>query len=148
MDQHERRATADLVHGDARLAELGRLDLEVRTLRLGPAMRQRRQLGNRLERQLAKRRGGHVWSYHGRAMKKFPDFVPPTKVTYLDRGPTLHLRRCTLEAVDDPNQAWVFDKEEVRIGSMDDNDVVLGDDTVSRYHCKITQEDNGYVLVD
>src|SRR5262249_21218566 len=83
-----------------------------------------------------------------RAMKKFPDFVPPTKVTYLDRGPTLHLRRCTLEAVDDPNQAWVFDKEEVRIGSMDDNDVVLGDDTVSRYHCKITQEDNGYVLVD
>ncbi len=83
-----------------------------------------------------------------RAMKKFPDFVPPTKVTYLDRGPTLHLRRCTLESVDDPSQAWSFDKEEVRLGSMEDNDVVLGDDTVSRYHCKITQEDNCYVLVD
>ncbi|HEX7840290.1 MAG TPA: sigma 54-interacting transcriptional regulator [Kofleriaceae bacterium] len=81
-------------------------------------------------------------------MKKFPDFVPPTKVSYLDRGPTLHVRRCMLQSVDDPGQEWSFDKEEVRIGSMEDNDVVLGDDTVSRYHCRITQEDNGYVLLD
>src|SRR5262249_51668114 len=81
-------------------------------------------------------------------MKKFPDFVPPTKVSYLDRGPTLHVRRCMLQAVDDPSLEWIFDKEEIRIGSMDDNDVVLGDDTVSRYHCRITQEDNGYVLLD
>ena len=34
-------------------------------------------------------------------MKKFPDFVPPTKVAYLDARPTLHLRRCILQAVDD-----------------------------------------------
>jgi DNA-binding NtrC family response regulator len=81
-------------------------------------------------------------------MKKFPDFVPPTKVSYLDRGPTLHVRRCMLQAVDDPAQEWTFDKEEIRIGSMEDNDVVLGDDTVSRYHCRIAQEDNGYVLLD
>src|SRR5688572_11238625 len=81
-------------------------------------------------------------------MKKFPDFVPPTKVAYLDRGPTLHLRRCTLASVDDPDQEWSFDREEIRIGSMDDNDVVLRDDTVSRYHCRIVQEDTGYVLVD
>jgi DNA-binding NtrC family response regulator len=81
-------------------------------------------------------------------MKKFPDFVPPTKVSYLDRGPTLHVRRCMLQAVDHPGQEWSFDKEEIRIGSMEDNDVVLGDDTVSRYHCRITQEDNGYVLLD
>ncbi|MCA9674081.1 MAG: sigma 54-dependent Fis family transcriptional regulator, partial [Myxococcales bacterium] len=81
-------------------------------------------------------------------MKKFPDFVPPTKVTYLERGTTLHLRRCTLTSIDDPTQEWTFDKEGVRLGSMDDNDVVLRDDTVSRYHCKIVQEDTGYVLVD
>src|SRR5665647_1324479 len=81
-------------------------------------------------------------------MKKFPDFVPPTKVSYLDRGPTLHLRRCMLQAVDDPTQEWTFDKEEIRIGSMDDNDIVLNDDTVSRYHCRIVQEDTGYVLID
>jgi DNA-binding NtrC family response regulator len=81
-------------------------------------------------------------------MKKFPDFVPPTKVAYLDRGPTLHLRRCMLESVEDPSQTWEFDKEEIRIGSMDDNDVVISDDTVSRYHCRIAQEDTGYVVFD
>ena len=81
-------------------------------------------------------------------MKKFPDFVPPTKVSYLDRGPTLHLRRCILQAADDSSQEWVFDKEEIRIGSMEDNDVVLHDDTVSRYHCKIVQDDTSYILVD
>ena len=82
-------------------------------------------------------------------MKKFPDFVAPTKVSYLvDRGPTLHLRRCILQSVDDPSQEWTFDKEEIRIGSMEDNDIVLADDTVSRYHCRIVQEDTGYVLVD
>jgi transcriptional regulator with GAF, ATPase, and Fis domain len=81
-------------------------------------------------------------------VKKFPDFVPPTKVSYLDRGPTLHLRRCMLQGVDDPTQEWTFDKEEIRIGSMEDNDIVLHDDTVSRYHCKIVQDDTGYVLVD
>jgi pSer/pThr/pTyr-binding forkhead associated (FHA) protein len=81
-------------------------------------------------------------------MKKFPDFVPPTKVAYLDRGPTLHLRKCMLQSVDDPGQEWSFDKEEIRLGSMDDNDIVLSDDTVSRYHCKIVQEDTGYVLID
>jgi DNA-binding NtrC family response regulator len=85
-------------------------------------------------------------------MKKFPDFVPPTKVSYLDRErdrvTTLHLRRCILQSVDDPSQEWTFDKDEIRIGSMEDNDVVLGDDTVSRYHCKITQDDNSYILFD
>jgi DNA-binding NtrC family response regulator len=70
-------------------------------------------------------------------------------VAYLaDRAPTLHLRRCILQGVDDPTQEWSFDKEEIRIGSMEDNDVVLADDTVSRYHCRIVQEDTGYVLVD
>src|SRR5690348_15461870 len=81
-------------------------------------------------------------------MKKFPDFVPPTKVSYLDRGPTLHLRRCMLQVADDPVQEWTFDKEEIRIGSMDDNDIVLSDDTVSRYHCRIIQDDTSYILID
>jgi DNA-binding NtrC family response regulator len=81
-------------------------------------------------------------------MKKFPDFVPPTRVAFLERGPTLHLRTCILQAVDNPEQEWTFDKEEIRIGSMDDNDIVLDDDTVSRYHCKIVQDESSYALVD
>jgi DNA-binding NtrC family response regulator len=86
--------------------------------------------------------------WNARVMKKFPDFVPPTKVAYLDHGATLHLRRCILQAADDPRQEWTFDKEEIRIGSMDDNDIVLNDDTVSRYHCRIVQDDTSYILID
>ena len=52
--------------------------------------------------------------------KKFPDFVPPTKIQYVDRIPTLHLRRCTLALVSDPTQQYRFDKGEIRIGAMDE----------------------------
>ena len=61
--------------------------------------------------------------------------------------PTLHLRRCTLSRPDS-GQEWSFDREEVTIGAMEDNDVVVPDNTVSRYHCRIVQDDSGYVLVD
>ncbi len=78
--------------------------------------------------------------------KKFPDFVPPTKISYVgNKTPTLHLRRCKLQLGD--RQA-AFDKGEITVGGMSDNDVVVQDDTVSRYHCKIVQENSGYVLVD
>ena len=80
--------------------------------------------------------------------KKFPDFVAPTKIHYVDRVPTLHLRKCTLEVVGDANQEYSFDKGEIGLGAMEDNDIVLHDDTVSRHHCKIIQENSGYVLVD
>src|SRR5262245_35852333 len=80
--------------------------------------------------------------------KKFPDFVPPTKIQYVDRVPTLHLRRCTLTTVSQPVKEFEFEKEEIRIGAMEDNDVVLRDETVSRHHCKIIQDESGYVLVD
>src|SRR6202008_1446192 len=63
-------------------------------------------------------------------------------------APTLHLRRCSLQSVDDPTQEWSFDKEEIRIGSMGDNDGVISADPGSRYPCRIAQEDTGYVLVD
>jgi DNA-binding NtrC family response regulator len=82
---------------------------------------------------------------------KFPDFIPPTKVSYLDGKPqSLRLRRCKLVAPDEFGQAkeYTFDKEAVTIGAMEDNDVVVLEDTVSRYHAKIVQEENGYILVD
>ncbi len=31
---------------------------------------------------------------------------------------------------------------------MEDNDLIVNDETVSRYHCKIVQEETGYLLVD
>ncbi len=81
------------------------------------------------------------------APAKFPDFVPPTKIHYAGDRPTLHLRRCTLSPPTG-GQDLHFEKEEITLGAMEDNDVILRDDTVSRYHCKIVQEDTGYVLVD
>jgi DNA-binding NtrC family response regulator len=68
-------------------------------------------------------------------------------MVYAGSAPTLHLRRCTLLRPD-TNQEWAFEREEVSIGAMDDNDVVLPEEAVSRYHCKIVQDDSAYVLVD
>jgi DNA-binding NtrC family response regulator len=82
--------------------------------------------------------------------KKFPDYVAPTKVHYEGaRPPTLHLRRCKLvTTVGGRAREHMFDQGTITIGAMEDNDLVVGDETVSRYHCKIVQEDTGYVLVD
>ncbi len=89
-----------------------------------------------------------------RKKSKFPDFVPPTKIAYATDtkgGPTLHLRRCTLTLLGPdgrPVREYSFEKEEVSVGAMSDNDVVVKDQTASRYHAKIVQENSGYVLVD
>jgi transcriptional regulator with GAF, ATPase, and Fis domain len=78
--------------------------------------------------------------------RKFPDFVPPTKIDYGAKRPTLRLRRCTLTMPG--GEEHDFEQEIIRLGSLDENDIVLHDDTVSRLHCRIVQEDTGYVLVD
>ncbi len=82
--------------------------------------------------------------------RRFPDYVPPTKIAYLDGKPTtIHLRRCSFVTLGQPEQReWVFDHGTVNIGAMDDNHIVLEDDTVSRYHCQILQEEDAYLLKD
>ncbi len=82
--------------------------------------------------------------------RKFPDYIPPTKVHYDGVRPaTVHLRRCRLITTHGGRtKEHVFEKSTVTIGAMEDNDLVVSDDTVSRYHCKIVQEDNAYLLVD
>jgi len=84
------------------------------------------------------------------APKKFPDFVPPTKVQYTGDHTTLRLRKCSIVYRDSQGtpRDRSFESGEIRIGAMEDNDLVLVDETVSRYHCKILQEDTGYVLFD
>jgi DNA-binding NtrC family response regulator len=82
--------------------------------------------------------------------KKFPDYVPPTKVHYDGAKPTtVHLRRCKLVTqVAGRAREHVFDKSTITVGAMEDNDLVVSDDTVSRYHCRIVQEDTAYLLQD
>ena len=82
--------------------------------------------------------------------RKFPDFVPPTQIAYTEDGSTtLHLRKCRLAVERDGQwEEHVFDQAVVTVGAMDDNDLVLPDETVSRYHCRIVQEGNAYVIKD
>jgi transcriptional regulator with GAF, ATPase, and Fis domain len=81
---------------------------------------------------------------------EFDDFVAPTKIHWIGDTPaTIHLRQCKLvTTVAGKPREHGFNQAEITIGSMTDNDLVVSDDTVSRHHCKIVQEDTGYVLVD
>jgi transcriptional regulator with GAF, ATPase, and Fis domain len=82
--------------------------------------------------------------------RRFPDYVAPTKIHYVgERLKEIHLRKCKLSSsLGGRTREHAFDQAEIRIGAMDDNDLVVNDETVSRYHCKIIQEDSSYVLVD
>ncbi|MEE2785762.1 MAG: sigma 54-interacting transcriptional regulator [Myxococcota bacterium] len=82
--------------------------------------------------------------------RKFPSFVPPTQIAYRpDGATTLHLRKCRLAVEKDSKwEEKVFDQAVVTLGSQDDNDIVLNDETVSRNHCRIYQEGSAYVLQD
>ena len=82
--------------------------------------------------------------------KKFPEQIPPTKIFYEGGKPTtLHLRKCKLVTqVASRTREHVFDQGTITIGAMEDNDLVVNDETVSRYHCRIVQEETGYILVD
>ncbi len=82
---------------------------------------------------------------------KFPDQILPTQIHYVDGRPqSLRLRRCKLLVREGEEEREVtFEaKSEIAVGAMDDNDLVLRDETVSRYHCKIIQEGESYVLHD
>jgi transcriptional regulator with GAF, ATPase, and Fis domain len=81
---------------------------------------------------------------------KFPDYAAPTKLAYVEGRPTeIHLRRCkfVLERGGKTRER-VFDQSVINIGAMDDNDLVINHETVSRYHCKVIQEPDGYILLD
>ena len=82
---------------------------------------------------------------------KFPDYIPPTKISYISGRPaTLHLRKCKLVVSRDDGTVaeYIFDQPTVCIGAMDDNDLLVDDDTVSRYHCRIHQDENSYLITD
>ncbi len=73
-----------------------------------------------------------------------------TKIAYVDGRPTtITLRKCKLVvARGGVLSEHTFEKDVITIGAMDDNDIVLDDDTVSRNHCAIALEGDAYVLND
>ena len=76
----------------------------------------------------------------------FPDYVAPTTIAYNGAQPSLRMRSCTL--VVQGGGSHHFEADAIRVGAMGDNDLVIHDEIASRYHCKIVQEDTGYVLID
>src|SRR5437016_6284930 len=82
--------------------------------------------------------------------RKFPDYVAPTKIHYDGERPrAIQVRTCRLVTTyGGVRREYTFDQAQVRIGAVDDNDLVIPDETVSRYHCRIVQEETGYLLVD
>ena len=76
--------------------------------------------------------------------------APATKITYIDGRPTtITLRRCKLALMrSGALKEYVFEQDVVRIGAMEDNDLVIDDDTASRNHCKIFREGDNYLIED
>ena len=74
----------------------------------------------------------------------------PTKVTYVDGRPaSITLRRLRLEVLRGGRvDVHVFDQDVVSIGATADNDLVVPDETVSRYHCRIFLENDQYLVRD
>jgi transcriptional regulator with GAF, ATPase, and Fis domain len=81
---------------------------------------------------------------------RFPDELPPTQIAYLDGRPaTLRVRKCKLVYADrGKTYERVFDKDVIALGAMGDNDVILHDETVSRYHCTIRVDGDSYLVSD
>ena len=81
---------------------------------------------------------------------RFQDYISPTKISYLDGKPTtIHLRKCRIVTQQKTNRKeWVFEHGLITIGSLDDINLVIKDDTVSRYHAQIIQADDSYIIKD
>ena len=85
-------------------------------------------------------------------MSEYPDGsapmrAPATKITYIDGRPTtITLRRCKLALKrGDSLKEYTYEQDVVSIGAMEDNDLVIDDETVSRNHCKIIREGDQYL---
>lgn len=74
----------------------------------------------------------------------------PTRISYVNgRVQSITLRKCKLVVTRDGfSREFIFDQDAVHIGTMEDNDLVLPDDTVSRNHCRIYRDGDSYLLTD
>lgn len=68
-----------------------------------------------------------------------------------DGGPaTVNLRQCKLVVLNGPQRGseHIVQGEVIRVGKGEDNDLVMGDETVSRHHFEIVRDAKGYLLRD
>ncbi|MFP4599646.1 MAG: sigma 54-interacting transcriptional regulator [Persicimonas sp.] len=83
--------------------------------------------------------------------ERFSDKAQPTKIAYVNGEPrTLHLRKSHLVVNPGVEEAveYTFDQDIITIGTREDQDIPLDDDTVSRSHCRVVQDGEHTLVVD
>jgi DNA-binding NtrC family response regulator len=83
--------------------------------------------------------------------QRFPDQAEPTKIAYVNGEPkTLHLRKTHLVVNPGVEEAreYTFDQDLISIGTLDECDILLDDDTVSREHCRVVQDGQNTIVID
>jgi transcriptional regulator with GAF, ATPase, and Fis domain len=72
-------------------------------------------------------------------------------MTFASPSPnSLTLRRCKLIATSADGSAteYIFDQPQVTLGALEDNDLVLDDDRVSRHHARIFSDGDAFLIED
>ncbi len=82
--------------------------------------------------------------------RTFDDEAPQTRVVEATSLTDLRLHKCKLVVLgeDGSQTEYVFEQTVIRIGAMDENDIVIEGDTVSRRHCEILLDGEKYLLRD
>src|SRR3954462_2583152 len=78
-------------------------------------------------------------------------YVAPTETVVVAGAPTaIKFRRCVLSVIEGPDKGKEISlgQRTIRIGTAPENDLVLTDRAVSRYHCEIEVRDDGFLLRD
>ncbi len=74
-----------------------------------------------------------------------------TQISRLDYHPRqLQIRKVRLVVEDGPQvgQEWILEKDLIRLGTKEDNDLVIHDKTVSRYHAELFRDGQDVLLRD
>jgi transcriptional regulator with GAF, ATPase, and Fis domain len=89
-------------------------------------------------------------------MQRFPGGIPldqkvRTQVVNVKDAPrAISLRKAKLAVLDGPDagKELVVDRDIIKVGQKEDNDLVINDKTVSRHHFEILKDKDGYLLRD
>jgi len=78
------------------------------------------------------------------------DHLGGTRIRREARPATVNLRRCKLVVIKGPQRGteYLISSDVIQVGKAPENDLVIGDETVSRVHFAIVRDAKGYLLRD
>src|SRR5262245_22724976 len=78
------------------------------------------------------------------------DHLTGTRIRRDAKPATVNLKRCKLVVIKGPQRGtdFVISGDAFRVGKAPDNDLVVGDETVSRNHFEIVRDAKGYLVRD